>query len=118
MMNALQRWAMSINRTSGLVTAIVFWLTTQATAQLAVAIVEDVRGKPVGVEFMDYVSPGKVIQLGPKDSIVLGYMKSCWRETITGGTVTVGAEQSSVQSGAVARTKVACDSAYRQLTEQ
>ena len=109
---------MNINLMSALVTAIVFGLTTQATAQRAVAIVEDVKGKPAGVEFMDYVSPGKVIKLGPQDSIVIGYMKSCWRETITGGTVTVGAEQSSVQAGTVERTKVACDSSYNQLSEQ
>ena len=35
---------------------------------------------------MDYVSAGKIIKLGPKGQVVLGYMKSCWRETITGGS--------------------------------
>ena len=109
---------MNVNLMSALVTAIVFGLTTQATAQRAVALVEDVRGRPAGIEFMDYVSQGKVIKLGPQDSIVIGYMKSCVRETITGGTVTVGAEQSSVQFGSVERTTVPCDSAYSQLTEQ
>ena len=39
-----------------------------------------------------------MIKLGPRDTIVLGYLKSCWRETITGGTVTVGAEQSEVKA--------------------
>ena len=92
--------------------------TAPATAQLAAAIVEDVQGKPAGIEFMDYVSPGKVIKLGAKDTIVLGYLKSCWRETITGGTVTVGAEQSTVQAGTMDRAKVPCDSSYGQLTEQ
>ena len=70
-----------------------------APAQTPVAVVEEVKGKPSGVEFMDYVAPGKVIKLRPKDSIVLGYMTSCWRETITGGTVLVGAEQSTVREG-------------------
>ncbi len=82
-----------------------------ALAQAPVAVVEDVRGKPAGVEFMDYVAAGKVIKLGAKDVIVLGYLKSCWRETITGGTVTVGDMQSSVVKGKVERTQVECDAA-------
>lgn len=89
-----------------------------AIAQAPVAVVEDVSGKPAAVEFMDYVAAGKIIVLGPQDSIVLGYMNSCWRETITGGTVTVGAEQSEVQSGKVERTKVDCDAGRMQLTAQ
>jgi hypothetical protein len=31
---------------------------------------------------MDYVEAGKVIRLGAQDTIVLGYFKSCWHETI------------------------------------
>ncbi len=89
-----------------------------AVAQAPVAVVEDVRGTPAGVEFMDYVSAGKVIRLGPSDAIVLGYVKSCWRETISGGTVTIGAEQSTVQDGKVERVKVACDGGKIQLTAQ
>ncbi len=80
-----------------------------AFAQAPVAVVEDVQGKPAGVELMDYVTAGQKIALGAGDSIVLGYVKSCWRETITGGSVTVGAEQSTVEGGKVERTKVACD---------
>jgi hypothetical protein len=80
-----------------------------APAQAPVAVVEEVKGKPSGVEFMDYVAAGKVIKLRPKDSIVLGYMTSCWRETITGGTVLVGAEQSTVHEGVIERVKVDCD---------
>ena len=82
---------------------------TLALAETPVAVVEDVKGKPSGVEFMDYVVPGKVIRLGPNDSIVLGYLASCWRETITGGTVRVGAEQSMVHDGQIERVKVDCD---------
>ena len=80
-----------------------------AFAQAPVAVVEDVQGKPAGVELMDYVIPGQKIALGAGDTVVLGYVKSCWRETISGGTVTVGAEQSTVEGGKVERTKVACD---------
>jgi hypothetical protein len=87
---------------------VVFGLAASAAAQVPVAIVEDVQGKVDGVEFMDYVAPGKVIKLG-KATVVLGYMKSCWRETITGGTVVVGPEQSMVHLGDIQRVKVDCD---------
>lgn len=98
--------------------AVVFGLVASAAAQAPVAVVEDVKGKVAGVEFMDYVAAGKVIKLGAKSSIVLGYMKSCWRETITGGTVVVGAEQSLVHQGEVERVKVDCDASQMQLTDR
>jgi hypothetical protein len=86
-----------------------------AWAEVPAAVVEDVSGKSAGVEFMDYVATGKVIRLGPQDRIVLGYLKSCWHETIIGGTVTVGPEQSSVQGGKVERTQIKCDGGRMQL---
>lgn len=73
------------------------------------ALVEDVQGRAAGVEFMDYVAAGRVIALGPDGTIVLGYLKSCWRETIRGGTLTVGEAQSTVRGGEVQRTRVACE---------
>ena len=79
--------------------------------QAPVAVVEDVQGKVTGAEFMDYVVPGQVIKLGAGGSITLGYMKSCWRETITGiGTVIVGTESSSVHLSEFKAGKVPCDS--------
>jgi hypothetical protein len=91
--------------------------TGWAAAQTPVAVVEDVQGKVSGVEFMDYVAPGKVIKLGQGGVVVLGYMKSCWRETISGiGTVVVGAEESLVHLGDVKASKVQCDSSHSQLT--
>src|SRR6266849_1042787 len=87
--------------------------TGLAAAQTPVALVEAVQGKVTGAEFMDYVAPGKVIKLGPAGMVVLGYMKSCWRETITGvGTVIVGAEESMVHLGEVKAGKVRCDSSH------
>jgi hypothetical protein len=80
-----------------------------ASAPIQVALVEDVTGHPAGVEFMDYLEPGKIIRLGPQDMVVLSYMRSCVRETITGGIVTVGTDQSEVQSGKLERTSVPCD---------
>lgn len=78
---------------------------------LPAAVVEDLRGHVAGVEVMDYVSAGRVINLGERDTLVLSYLKSCWRETITGGTVTVGDEQSTVRLGRVEREQVACGGA-------
>jgi hypothetical protein len=92
--------------------------TGLAQAQAPVAVVEDVQGKVTGVEFMDYVAPGKVIKIGPGGVVVLGYLKSCWRETITGvGTVIVGAEASMVHLGDVKAGKVQCDSSRSQLVD-
>jgi hypothetical protein len=81
-------------------------------------VVEQVNGNVVEVEFMDYVRPGKVIKLGSNGSIVLGYMKSCWRETITGGTVVIGAEQSLVHLSEVQRVKIDCDRQGQPLSKR
>jgi hypothetical protein len=89
--------------------------TLPALAAGPVAIVEDTKGK-LDVEFMDYVEAGRVVKLAANDELVLGYLASCWRETIKGGTVTVGAEQSKVEGGTVRREKVACAGAKMQLT--
>ncbi len=91
-------------------TAFLLAFTAIARAAPPVAVVEDVQGKVTGAEFMDYVVSGQVIKLGPGGKIVLGYMKSCWRETISGvGTVIVGSEQSAVHLADFKTEKVACD---------
>ncbi|WP_164937541.1 hypothetical protein [Bradyrhizobium guangxiense] len=95
-----------------------FCVAAPALAETPAAIVEDVQGKVDGVEFMDYVAPGKIIKLGPKASITLSYLKSCLRETISEGVVLVGAEQSTVQLGDVQRAKVPCDTKAAQLSER
>ena len=97
-------------------TAFVLALTAIARAEPPVAVVEDVHGKVTGAEFMDYVVPGQVIKLGSGGKVVLGYMKSCWRETISGiGTVIVGSEQSAVHLADFKTEKVACDPTQAQL---
>ena len=96
---------------------VVGWITP-SIAQAPVAIVEDVKGNGVGVEFMDYVAPGKVIKLGANGVVVLGYMTSCWRETITGGVVIVGAEESKTSLSQVSREKVACEGSQAQLSNR
>ena len=96
----------------------VLGLTELFVAQTPVAVVEDVSGKVAGVEFMDYVAPGTKIELGPKGSIVLSYMKSCRQEVITGGTVTIGDEQSTVDHGRIERSVVRCDAKHIQLADR
>ncbi|MGQ0675630.1 MAG: hypothetical protein ACT4N4_06025 [Rhodospirillales bacterium] len=82
------------------------------------AIVEDVKGKIDKLDVMDYVEPGQVVQLKAGEVLVLGYLKSCVRETIQGGKVTVGLEQSQVEGGKVERAKFACDGGKLQLTAE
>ena len=94
----------------------VLMLSAPCFAQTPVALVEDVRGNSAGVEFMDYLTAGKVIKLKSQDSVMLGYLASCWSETITGGTVVVGPEQSDVQGGKVNRLKVPCNGGKIALT--
>jgi hypothetical protein len=102
----------SIIRTASLaVVAAATLIGSAGAGPLGVALVEKVSGDSNGVEFMDYVHNGQVISLGSEDTIVLGYLYSCVRETITGGVVRVGPNQSEVQAGAVRRTRVQCDSA-------
>jgi hypothetical protein len=93
-------------------------LILTASAQSPAAVVEEIQGGAPGVQFMDYVDPGQVIRLGAHDRIVLGYLKSCWRETISGGTVTVGTEQSEVAGGEVTRAKVACEGGKMMLSAE
>ena len=88
------------------------------SAQSPAAIVEDVEGKPDGIQLMDYVTPGQIIKLGPKDSIVLSYLTSCTQETIVGGTVTIGTDQSDVAGGTVQRTTSQCGGGTMALTTQ
>jgi hypothetical protein len=103
--------------------AAVLAVATQVSAHIAApmiptALVEDVQGATADIEFMDYVGSGQVIKLQPGDVLVLSYLKSCEHETITGGTVIVGAEQSDVRDGLIVRTKVPCDGGRMRLSSQ
>ena len=105
-----------------LVVAAVLAVATQVPAQrrplVPTALVEDVKSATADVEFMDYVGSGQVIKLAPGDVLVLSYLKSCEHETITGGTVTVGAERSDVRGGKIVRAKVPCDGGKMRLTSE
>ncbi|MBI1244780.1 MAG: hypothetical protein GC202_07220 [Alphaproteobacteria bacterium] len=98
-----------------LVTLALILCAGPALAADPVAIVEDAKGK-LDVDFMDYVEAGRVVKLGANDELVLSYLRSCWRETIKGGTVTVGAEQSAVAGGTVKREKTPCDGGKMRLS--
>jgi hypothetical protein len=105
--------------TSACVLAAAGAVSARVPAPLApTALVEDVKGATADVQFMDYVGKGQVIKLGPGDVVVLSYLKSCEHETITGGTVTVGAERSDVQDGKVVRAKVPCDGGKIRLSAE
>jgi hypothetical protein len=83
-----------------------------------VALVEEVAGRVAGIGEMDYMAAGQTIQLSQRDRIVLSYLNSCNRETITGGTITVGAEKSDVRNGEVRRETIACDAGRLRLSPQ
>ena len=89
-----------------------------AQAAGAAALVEDVTPGIAGVEAFDYVPAGKRIVLGSGGQLTLGYLASCVEETITGGTVTVGSEQSTVAEGSVQRKTVACAGRSLQLSAE
>ena len=91
---------------------------TGALAAGPAAIVEDVDAPGAGIAFMDYVESGRVILLGANGTVILGYLHSCLRETITGGTVTVGSERSEVAGGKLVRERVECDGGKLELTVQ
>ncbi len=83
------------------------------------AVIESIVGSPSGgIQLMDYAEPGEVIKLGQQDTVVIGYLRSCWHEIITGGTVTVGTVQSDVQGGHVERSQATCDGGKMLLTAQ
>ena len=100
-----------------IVVAGIMGFAASATAQVPVAVVEEIQGHVSGAEFMDYVAPGKVIKLGPGASVVLSYMKSCRRESIAGvGTVIVGQDESMVHLAEVDAATTQCDSAQAHAT--
>jgi len=114
---------MALSKLFVITVASVVAVATQASARASAplvptALVEDVKSATADVEFMDYVGSRQVIKLGPSDVLVLSYLKSCEHETITGGTVVVGAERSEVQGGQIVRTTVPCDGGKMQLSAQ
>ena len=80
-----------------------------AIAAEPVAMVENVTGTSAGVAPLDYLAAGKSIRLAASDTLILDYLHSCIRETITGASLVIGAQQSTVHGGKVTRETVSCD---------
>jgi hypothetical protein len=104
-------------KTSMFVVATLAGLTTPVLAAPPVALIEEVQGEVAGAELMDYVAPGQVIKLGPDGMLVLSYLKSCRRETVSGaGSVTVGSGESKVEGAQLKNDVVNCDAGHAQAT--
>ena len=73
------------------------------------AVVEEVSGPHVTVKPMDLLEAGHVVDLSDGGTIVLGYLLSCIRETIKGGKVTIGSEESVIDHGIRSVEEVDCD---------
>ena len=65
-----------------------------------VALIEGLTSPSQRVELMTYAHVGQVIHLNADQTMVLSYGDTCIRETITGGTITIGMGQSEVRSAA------------------
>jgi hypothetical protein len=103
---------------SGLLAGVAVILSGHSSeaAPKAVAIVENsARNEGLGQAF-DMLPENTILDLAKGETIVLGYLKSCVRETITGGKVTVGLKESAVEGGTVAREKTECTETRLALT--
>lgn len=96
--------------------ALVALAPESAAATKPVAIVEDSAKTEGRGQAFDLLEQNEVLKLAPGETLVLGYLKSCVRETITGGTVTIGAKESTVEGGKVAREKTECTQTKLALT--
>jgi hypothetical protein len=92
-------------------------LATPVFAGPPAALIEEIQGDVAGAELMDYVAPGQVIRLGSDGSLVISYLKSCRRETISGvGSVTVGPGESKVEGANLKNDVVNCDAGHAQAS--
>ncbi len=90
--------------------------SAQAGTSEPAAIVEDVSPTQSDIEVFDYLEVGNTVRLSADETLILGYLASCLRETIQGGNVTIGALQSTVAGGLVIREQVECDGGYTDLS--
>jgi hypothetical protein len=94
-------------------------LSAGAQAQgVAVAILEEINGASGHHGAFDELKAGDRIELGTGGRAIIGYLDSCVRETIRGGTVTIAAGQSKIDGGEVKRETVACEATQLVLTEE
>lgn len=98
---------LALGSTIAAVTLILLSITAEAASR-PVAIVEDSAKTEGKGQVFDLLSENDQISLKAGEILVLGYLKSCTRETITGGTVTVGNKESVIEGGTVTREKTEC----------
>ena len=102
---------------------IVLGASAQAPAQTdeqprPVAIIEafdDGSGRDRAFEIL---KQDTVLKLGTSGTAVIGYFQSCIQETIEGGVVTIGLEQSKIRGGIVTRERAECDGSKLVLTPE
>lgn len=93
-------------------------LAASASAQAqAVAILEEIAGASGKHEAFDELKAGDRLDLGAGGRAIVGYLGSCTRETIEGGTVVIGKDQSQIDGGKVARETIPCEATQLVLTE-
>jgi hypothetical protein len=93
-------------------------LCPAVAAAQAVAILEEIAGAAGKHEAFDELKAGERLELGQGGRAVIGYLGSCARETIDGGTVVIGKNQSQIEGGKVQRETVACEATQLVLTDQ
>jgi hypothetical protein len=86
-----------------------------ALADNTMVLVESVSSGVPGVTAMSYVNAGTEIELGHSGVIVLDHLAACSRETVTGGSLRVGAQGSQVNGGRIVRSQLGCDGQQLQL---
>ena len=80
-----------------------------AYADEPMILVESVSAPVPNVAPMTYINTGATIDLGQSTVLVLDYLNSCVRETITGGVVHVDVPISQVDNGSFKNARLACD---------
>lgn len=94
-------------------------LAANASAQApAVAILEEIAGAAGKHEAFDELKAGERLDLGTGGRAIIGYLGSCTRETIEGGTVMIGTGQSEIEGGKVQRETIPCEATQLVLTDQ
>jgi hypothetical protein len=76
-----------------------------------VAIVEEVSPGIGDLRRFDLIAAGRAAELGRDGRIVLGYLKSCWQDSVIGGRAVAEPLKSFVEGGALTRRRVECDAA-------
>jgi hypothetical protein len=86
-----------------------------ANAEEPMILVESISAPASNVSPMTYINTGATIDLGQSTVLVLDYLNSCVRQTITGGVVHVGVPVSQVDNGSFKNARLACGVVYRAL---